>query len=170
MMAPEPGRERREALARFYAARHRILARAVARRARGLEDALVADACAYAWLKLVGRPDITLDRGGFMWLLVVATHEARRLDRPGPERPVGAFTGEPADAGELAEPAGLMDDPLGRVIALETHRERVTRFAGLRPRERRDLFLQAGGYRYDEIAAVSGVSRCRRRMPRGAVR
>jgi DNA-directed RNA polymerase specialized sigma24 family protein len=63
-----------------------------------------------------------------------------------------------------------MDDPLERVIALETHRERVQRFAGLRPRERRDLLLQAGGYRYQEIATLSGVIRCRRRLPRGAAR
>jgi hypothetical protein len=32
------------------------------------------------------------------------------------------------------------------VIALETHRERVIRFVGLAPCERRDLLLQACGY------------------------
>jgi hypothetical protein len=170
MRPSDRDRERRDALARFYAARHRILVLAVGRRARGLEDALIADACAYAWLKLVGRPDINLNRGGFVWLLLVATREARRLDRGGRERPVGAFASEPVDADELAEPAGFAEDPLIRVFEQEAHRERVQRFAALKPRERRDLLLQAGGYRYDEIAALSGVIRCRRRLPRGAVR
>jgi hypothetical protein len=131
---------------------------------------VIDDACAYAGLALVRRDDVALDRRGLRWLALVATQEAWRLASTAQETPAGAFLSAPEDTDELAEPAGLMDDPLDRVIALETHRERVARFAGLEPCKRRDLLLQAGGYRYHEIMALSGVIRCRRRLPRGAVR
>jgi DNA-directed RNA polymerase specialized sigma24 family protein len=36
------------------------------------------------------------------------------------------------------------------------HRERVARFARLKPRERRDLILSAGGFKYPEIAGLTG--------------
>jgi hypothetical protein len=146
---------RREQLAAFYTSHDRLLRLRVCAGVRGVDDSVIEDACAYAWLVLVRRPDVTLDRRGLCWLALVATQEAWRLASTAHEAPAGAFLSAPDDNDELAEPAGLSDDPLERVIALETHRERVTRFAGLRPRERRDLLLQAGGYRYHEIVRLS---------------
>jgi hypothetical protein len=49
----------------------------------------------------------------------------------------------------------LAEDPLIRVLEREAHHERVARFAALKPRERRDLLLHAGGYRDHEIAALT---------------
>jgi hypothetical protein len=88
--------ERREQLAGFYRARHRTLERAVTRRSRIIDDALVAEACAIAWFKLARRPDVGLNRGGLVWLMVIATREARRLDRGGPEKPVGTLPANPS--------------------------------------------------------------------------
>ena len=91
------------------------------------------------------RPDITLDRRGAGWLKLVATREAWRLADTSTEVPAGGFLTAPEDPDELAEPASLHGDPLARALDVETQRERVERFAELKPRERRDLLLRAAG-------------------------
>ena len=118
---------------------------------------IVADACAYAWLALVRRSDVTLARRGFCWLALVA-QEAWLLSAGRPECPAGTFLTDPDHAEELPAPAGLADDPVDRVIAIETHRELIERFAALKPRERRDLFLHAGAYRYRPTTITSRES------------
>jgi RNA polymerase sigma factor (sigma-70 family) len=158
--ATKPGpnqlsRERRTALAAFYTDHQRRLTATVLSCARQAGDAIVADACAYAWLQLARRTDVTLDHHGLAWLRIVAIQEARRHIRPGHERPVGLFIGEPEDEDEYREPASLHGDPLGRVLNTETQHERLERFAQLKPRERRELFLHAAGYTYKEIAALT---------------
>jgi DNA-directed RNA polymerase specialized sigma24 family protein len=67
---------------------------------------------------------------------------------------------------------GLAADPLDRVIAREEHVRRVASFAGLKSRERRDLFLLAGGFRYVEIATLTGstYSAVNRRLAEGRAR
>jgi DNA-directed RNA polymerase specialized sigma24 family protein len=150
-----PSHGRRAALATFYTAHQRSLSAAVHGRARWADDAIVADACAYAWLQLVRRTDVTLDRRGLSWLKLVATQEAWRLNGPSNDRPVGLFIAEPDDEAEFFEPASLHGDPLVRVLDRETQHERLERFAQLKPRERRDLFLHAAGYSYTEIAALT---------------
>jgi DNA-directed RNA polymerase specialized sigma24 family protein len=138
MTTTELTRQRREAIAAFYAAHHRHLTLRVHRWVRGISDATVDDACAFAWLQLVRRGDIRLDRGGLGWLTLVAAHEALRLHNSH-ERPAGSFIGHPDERDELPEPPGPTGDPLDRVIASETHCGRIARFAHLKPRERRDL-------------------------------
>jgi RNA polymerase sigma factor (sigma-70 family) len=150
--------QRREALGAFYAEHHRELARRVQRRARGARAAVVADACAYAWLQLARRADVRLDRGGLAWLVLVATQEARRLSAPGREYPAGLFLAEIDHDRELPEPAGPAADPLERMIDREQHRDRMGRFAQLSPAERRALLLQAAGYSYQEIAELTASS------------
>jgi DNA-directed RNA polymerase specialized sigma24 family protein len=150
--------QRREALGAFYAEHHRELAGRVQRRARGAGAAAVADACAYAWLQLARRADVRLDRGGLAWLALVASQEAWRLSAPGRERPAGLFLAEIDHERELPEPAGPAADPLERVIEREHHHARVDRFAHLAAVERRALLLQAGGYSYHEIAAMTASS------------
>jgi glutathione S-transferase len=82
MTSTELARERRDALAAFYAAHHRHLHLRLPGWVRGISDATVADACAFAWLQLVRRDDIRLDREGLGWLTIVAIHEALRLNKP----------------------------------------------------------------------------------------
>ncbi|RKQ92980.1 sigma-70-like protein [Solirubrobacter pauli] len=113
-----------------------------------------------------------LDRHGFAWLTLVAVQEAWRMAGPAREQPAGLFLAEPECEGELTEPAGLGDDPIDRVIAHERHDLRVKSFARLKPRERQALLLLAGGYRYTEIAILTGstYSAVNRRLAEGRAR
>ena len=91
---PVPAMTAREsALATFYATHHRYVARVVSGRAIRTAGDTAEDACAFAWLSLVRRDDVTLDNQGVGWVITVATHEAWRLARLATqERPVGAFS------------------------------------------------------------------------------
>ena len=60
--------ERRDQVGAFFAAHADRLRRAVRRRAAGVSDAIIDDACQIAWATLLRRPDITLDRSGLGWL------------------------------------------------------------------------------------------------------
>ena len=158
MSAPSPDSDaRRDAIARFYTERAGWLQRLVARRATAPPH-VIEDACQIAWMHLTRRPDIPLDTGGFAWLIVVATREAWTHATP-KDLPAGVFIGFDRDQpAELAEPAGPGSDPLELAIAHEEHAERLEAFATLKPRERRDLWLKATGYSYDEIAAMTGAT------------
>ena len=76
------------------------------------------------------------------------------MDR-GNEILAGVFLTNPDHPDEIADPATLDGDPVAAAINHDTQRERITTFAALKPRERRDLLLHAGGYTYDEIAQLS---------------
>ena len=156
MSALAANSERRQAIAAFYAAQHSRVEASVRYRARRADHAIVADACAIAWLALVRRADITLDDRGAAWLKLTATHAAWHLMDRGPEILAGLFLTNPDHPDELAEPATLDGDPVATAINHETQRERVQQFATLKPRERRDLFLLAAGYKYREIAELTG--------------
>jgi hypothetical protein len=139
MSSPGPDR-RSDAIADFYAVHARWLKRTVRLRATA-PDATIEEACQTAWLKLLVRPDITLDRGGRNWLLVVAAHEARRA-ASGPERPFGSFIAATSPF-ERQEPPRPASHPLELAIAHDLHEQRVDRLADASVRERRDLFLHA---------------------------
>jgi DNA-directed RNA polymerase specialized sigma24 family protein len=155
MIATDPGR--RQALAAFYSANHRSIERIVAHAASERSGAGVADACAIAWLKLVGRDDVTLDQRGASWVATVAIHEAWREGRfrRVSERPTGGFREELADCTWLAR---ATSDPLDRVLELEDHHERRTALGTAKPNEREALFLHALGHRYAEIMELTGAS------------
>ncbi|MDA0163135.1 hypothetical protein OM076_22870 [Solirubrobacter ginsenosidimutans] len=172
MTTTEATRERRQALAAFYDAHQRSLQRLVHIKAGGAGAEAVLDACAFAWLTLVRRTDVTLDDRGFGWLATVAMHEAWRTKRDCREVPCGTFATRCEDDRELTDPPSLASDPLDRVLAAELHRERVARFAELIASERRDLLLLAGGYRYREIATLtaSTYTAVNHRITRGRAR
>src|SRR4051794_41852395 len=109
--------ERRADLAAFYAAHHGALSTWVRRRIRTLGEEIVADACGYAWLQLVRRPDVRLRRQGLAWLMLGAVQEAWRLAHGRPEVLVGAILSAPEDGDELPEPAGPALDPLEGAVA-----------------------------------------------------
>ena len=64
-------------------------------------------------------------------------------------------SGVPAE-GELAEPEAAEPGPAEQALARDEHARRVTDLRTLKARERRELYLQALGYGYDEIAALTG--------------
>ena len=170
MTGPEtPVADGKVALTAFYAAHHRRLLARVHARARKAGSADVEDACAYAWLTLVRRTDIGLDHHGYAWLATVAVHEAWRLADSSREQLAGPFLAEVDHPDELPDPAGPCGDPLDHAIAAELQRAQVAVFSCLEARERRDLLLLAGGYRYHEIAAVtdSTYTAVNRRLAQG---
>src|SRR4051794_1976570 len=167
--------QRRHELAAFYADQRRQLIQQVRRRVYGTSAAVIADACGHAWLQLVTHPYVRLDREGLAWLTQTAVREAWRLAGAARQEPAaGLFHAERTQRGEdeLGDPPGPASDPLDRAIAGEQHHARVDRFAQLKPRERRDLLLQASGYSYHEIAALTGstYTAINRRLAEGRVR
>lgn len=77
------------------------------------------------------------------------------------------------DSGELAEPAAIGDDEVEEVAAAHLeHAERVADLSALKSAERTALYLQAPGYRYREIGAVTDASytAVNRRLTEGRAR
>jgi DNA-directed RNA polymerase specialized sigma24 family protein len=148
--------DRAGAIAAFYAEHHRRVARGVAAHAGAVDDAVLDDACAFAWSVLVRRDDVNFDRRGVKWLIVVGARKAWELARLARrETPVGGFLSA-VEPNEMVEPAGLASEPVDRLIALEEHADRLARFQRPKPRERREMFLHAAGFRYAEIAELTG--------------
>jgi DNA-directed RNA polymerase specialized sigma24 family protein len=147
----EPPREQQ--LGAFFVVHAAKLERRVTGKARGLDRGAIEDACAFAWLALVQRPDIDLQRpGAYWWLEKVAVRRAwehgRRQRR---ETPAGDFS---ADSPVL-EPAGEEDELLDLVAERLQHADVHELLDGLHWRERRELLLYAHGLSYEEIADLS---------------
>lgn len=144
-MRPTP---RSDAVGAFYAENAADLHRAI-RRAISGPDALIEDACAYAWMQLLRYGQVTFDEEGFRWLYVVAIREAYRLsDRGRREVAAGAPTELPLSV--AARSAG------GEAEDRERFRDGVALLGGLRGRQARMVFLHASGFNYEEIAAITG--------------
>lgn len=135
-----------DGLYREYAAPLRVAVRA---RVWGTDDQ-VDDACAHAWLILLrARP--CLDRA-FFWLLRVAAHEMWRIVREDRER--APLTALPVGLDEV-DGCGSDTDPLAPLHA----RELLSAVAKTLPERKRNLVaLQALGYSYREIGALTGAS------------
>ena len=165
--------DRTRQISDFYAAHaHRLLALVGSK--TGAPTEAVADACQSAWGTLLRRPDINLDARGLGWLTVVAVHEVHHQWRDRRRNlPMGALslgTGEP---GELDEPAATGGAGVEELATAHLeHAERVADLAALKPAERTALYLQALGYRYREIAALTDASytAVNRRLTEGRAR
>jgi DNA-directed RNA polymerase specialized sigma24 family protein len=146
--------QRREQVGAFYARQAPRLRRIVAARVIA-DEHTIEDACAYAWERLVGDDEIALDRRGLAWLAMVAIREGWRLTAAiRRECPVSADDAATTEGRLETVRPGVEEDAL----AAFEHRQRVMSFRTLKARERRELFLQAVGYRYEEIAAMTGAS------------
>jgi RNA polymerase sigma factor (sigma-70 family) len=106
-------------------------------------DALIEDACASAWAIAWRRRERIPEENPVGWLVVVARHEALALLR----KRRGESAAEPPAS--IAAPDG---DP---ELALEA-REAVELLTGLGTNQRVVLTLQAAGFSYAEIAAITG--------------
>lgn len=125
---------------------HELALRRAVRRAVDGPDAVVDDACAFAWLQLLRRqPDRSTV---FAWLRTVAIREAWRLSRQ-ERRDVHLEQlpcwekrcRETSDAATIAAHAAL------RAVA------------DLPPKQRRYLTLSVAGHSHVEIAATTGATR-----------
>jgi DNA-directed RNA polymerase specialized sigma24 family protein len=139
---------RAEQIAAFYARHADRLQRIVAAHVNAPAHT-IEDACQNAWAILMRRDDITLDDRGGRWLTIVAIHEGWRLVSGTHDVPMGD---------ELPEPAGAAPSADEQAIARIEHAQRVADLRTLKARERRDLYLQALGYRYKEIADLTASS------------
>ena len=140
----------------LYRRHHVALRRAVARAVQAPE-AVIEDACAFAWLQLVRTQP---ERGPALagWLRVVAVHEAYRL--AGRERREAALEELVAPDDHGGEPGGWEHVlPGGHDLdAGMEARAALDALAQLPERQRRYLELLVAGYRYEEIVELTGAT------------
>jgi DNA-directed RNA polymerase specialized sigma24 family protein len=149
--------ERDEEITRYYLRHAERLWRSISKRTRGLDDAIIDDACAFAWETLLRRPDVDLERyEAYWWLYKVALHQAWALGRAQRrELASGGLNGADEDG---LEPIDLNSD-VAELVA--DHLELATEhgvLGQLHWRERRELLLCAYGFSYQEIAKLTGTS------------
>jgi DNA-directed RNA polymerase specialized sigma24 family protein len=143
----------------FYAQYHTRVRRAVAVSVHTTDDTVIDDAVAFGWLQLVRRTDVTLDDRGAAWLITVAIREGWRLTRTPREVPSGPFRGASDGVDlEVPEPATLDGDPEALTLNHDAHDQRAADFQKLKPVERRELYLHALGFSYEQIAEATGSS------------
>jgi DNA-directed RNA polymerase specialized sigma24 family protein len=161
---------RGEQISAFYTRHADRVQRIVAARVKAPAQT-IEDACQNAWAILARREDITLDERGLSWLATVAIREGWQLVSGARDVPMGAMRpGHRND--KLPDPAAAEPGADEQAIARIEHAERVADLRTLKPRERRDLYLQALGYRYHEIAKATGSSytAVNRRLSEGRAR
>lgn len=144
-------------LERFYRARAGALHRRVAANVCTADLTVLEDACQFAWLMLLRRPDVTLDDRGAAWLATTAIRHGWKLARVAREVPSGGFRGDDVGPLEHPEPAALHGDPEARALARSDHDVRVDAFQRLSSEQRRVLLLKAAGYSY---VASAELTRC----------
>ena len=149
--------DRDEQITRFYQCHADRLRRAIAFKTCGLNDAIIEDACAFAWETRLGRPDIDLGHyQAYWWLYKVALRRAWALGRRRRrEQLIGGLNGADED---MLEPISL-DSDIAAVVADRVDRATVHEGLGrLHWRERCELLLYAHGFSYQEIAQLTGTS------------
>jgi DNA-directed RNA polymerase specialized sigma24 family protein len=148
---------RDEQIATFYREHAARLRRGIRGKTVGLDDATIEDACAVAWERLLGRPDIDLERyQAYWWLYKVALREAWALGRQRRrEQPTGGLNGADEDS---LEPVDLDSDVADIVAERIEHASMREVLGGLHWRECRELALFAYGLSYEEIGALTGTS------------
>ncbi|MDQ3343535.1 MAG: RNA polymerase sigma factor [Actinomycetota bacterium] len=155
--------DRSDQIAALYTTFAARLVALVATHIRAPRDT-IEDACAFAWETLLTRTHVRLERDGVRtWLVRVATHEALRLLRDAQrQRPSGTldadYDSEP-EPGTLHAVADLNADTADLATERLANDHRRAALADLKPREQRDLVLQAAGYTYDEIADLTDSTR-----------
>ena len=148
---------RDEQMTRFYLDHADRLRPSIAKKVPGLDDAVIDDACAFAWETLVRRPDIDLGSYyAYWWLYKVALRQAWALGRRRHrEQPIGGLNGADEDS---LEPVDLDSDVADVVTERIEHASMREVLGRLHWRERRELALFAYGLSYEEIATVTGTS------------
>jgi RNA polymerase sigma factor (sigma-70 family) len=115
-------------------------------------DAVIEDACQFAWYRLLHHSHRVHRETVMAWLARTAVHEAFKLVRR--DRREVSLNGALEDGDE---PAWAID-PATPEQLLEC-RERIKELRGLPPRQQRVVWLHAFGLSYTEIAAHEGCTR-----------
>ncbi len=169
---PRPWRRTRaDAVGAFYAQYAGRVKRAVRARVNAC-DQTIEDACQTAWVRLLGAERVTLDGRGAGWVTTVAVREGWRLASTRRELPAGGVRLEVLEDVGIGEPIALDGDAAEQAMARIEHDARVVDLHALKVQERRALGLQAFGFRYREIAAItdSTYTAVNRRIAEGRVR
>jgi RNA polymerase sigma factor (sigma-70 family) len=115
-------------------------------------DAVIEDACQFAWYRLLHHSHRVHRETALAWLARTAVHEAFKLVRRDQrELSLDAALepgGEPASAVAPPTPQELLE-----------HRERIAQVRRLPERQQRVVWLHAFGLTYTEIAAHEGCTR-----------
>jgi DNA-directed RNA polymerase specialized sigma24 family protein len=136
---------------------HDHLARAVRRTVRA-PDALIEDACGWAWEQLVRTQP---DRGPrlFGWLRTVAVHEAYRLSKVQRRDTELEQLVCRKDDGDSAGEGWEHVIPARTDLDAHLHaKEALAVLASLPGRQRQYLTLLVGGHRYSEIVGATGAT------------
>jgi RNA polymerase sigma factor (sigma-70 family) len=156
---PSAGAGLRGDEADLFHSRHRAVLRHVRRAAPGAAEAVVEDACLFAWLALLRRqPERDHVRG---WLCVVARREARRQHaRARRVLSLDVAARVEGQDGDHDEAGPLVERIAGRETVEDAHaaREALRALAGLPETQRRYLALKVAGFGYREICALTGAS------------
>jgi RNA polymerase sigma factor (sigma-70 family) len=135
-------------LTALYREHHEHVQRVVRRKFRDLDETVIEDACAFAWLQLSRVPPAHDNIVG--WLILVATNEVLAT--------LGKRSGEVAtDA--LPSVASDESGPLDEAIRREEIEAFAALFATLKPAQRLTLTLFSRGYTYKQIATLTGKTR-----------
>jgi RNA polymerase sigma factor (sigma-70 family) len=114
-------------------------------------DAVIEDACQFAWSRLVVHRDRVAREAVLSWLVKTAVHEAfkliRRSDRYASLEASLEQSGDRAVARVASSPAELVEQ-----------RERLALVGVLPERQRRLVWLHALGLSYTEMASQAGCS------------
>jgi RNA polymerase sigma factor (sigma-70 family) len=114
-------------------------------------DAVIEDACQFAWSRLLVHSARVSSEGALSWLATTAVREALKLIRR---------NGRELSLDATAEQAGGWMAPSAAPGPHETfeQHERLATLRRLPPRQQRMLWLQGAGLSYAEIAASTGCT------------
>lgn len=121
-------------------------------------EALIEDACQFAWTQLIRTPP---DRGPrlFGWLRTVAIHEAYRPSRAQRrETALEELVAPEANGGSSPEGWEALIEGLVDLDTQLDAKRGLSVLASLPERQRRYLALLVAGYRYQEIVELAGVT------------
>jgi RNA polymerase sigma factor (sigma-70 family) len=135
-----------EDVAELYAALAGRLRQIVGSRVRA-SDALVEDACQFAWSRLIRHRGRVRRETALGWLATTALREAYKLMRHGRRE---------LSLDELAEHPGAPVVP--SVSELAEQRARLDTIGALPERQQRLVWLQGLGFSYDEMAGYTGAT------------
>jgi RNA polymerase sigma factor (sigma-70 family) len=135
-------------VARLYSLHARRLRRIVGSGVRA-PDAVIDDACQFAWSCLIPRVGEVRSEAALAWLVTTARREAiRLLSRDGRELPLDALSTNDELLGENHGPES--------VVAM---RDRLDQVGRLPERQQRLVWLAGLGFSYEEMAGHTGDSR-----------
>jgi RNA polymerase sigma factor (sigma-70 family) len=114
-------------------------------------DAVIEDACQFAWSRLASRAGRVRSEGALSWLAQTAVHEAIKLLRRS-SRDLSLELAAQESPGILSTATTAGPEELFE------HRERLDAIGTLPERQQQMLWLQGIGFTYDDIAATTGCT------------